>query len=130
MGCSSVQYTRDDINLRQEMIDIKVDSIHYKKELLHAQSLINLITSRFPNADITILVCPFNPIFRIKNRKAIKSMKRLFYEVVGKHKDKTRIIDCFCWSNKIFDYKDHCHLTIRAAKKFTEYLNIQLDTAI
>ena len=26
------------------MIDIKVDSIHYKKELLHAQSLINLIT--------------------------------------------------------------------------------------
>ena len=44
MGCSSVNYVKDDINLRQEKILLNIDTNHHKKELIHAQSLINLIS--------------------------------------------------------------------------------------
>jgi hypothetical protein len=44
MGCSSVSYVKDDINLRQEKILLNIETNYHKKELIHAQSLINLIS--------------------------------------------------------------------------------------
>ena len=44
MGCSSVNYVKDDINLRQEKILLNMETNYHKKELIHAQSLINLIS--------------------------------------------------------------------------------------
>ena len=44
MGCSSVQYVREDTKLRQENISLNIDTKYHKKELIHAQSLINLIS--------------------------------------------------------------------------------------
>jgi hypothetical protein len=44
MGCSSRTDVREDIKLSQEMIYLNLDGNHHKKDLEHAQSLINLIT--------------------------------------------------------------------------------------
>ena len=44
MGCSSVKNVREDIKLRQEKIVLNIDTKYHKKELIHAQSLINLIS--------------------------------------------------------------------------------------
>ena len=44
MGCSSVNSVEEDIKLRQKNIFLNTNSIHHKKDLIHAQSLINLIS--------------------------------------------------------------------------------------
>ncbi len=44
MGCSSTTDVREDTKLSQEIIYLNLNNNHHKKELMHAQSLINLIT--------------------------------------------------------------------------------------
>ena len=44
MGCSSVNLVEDDIKLRQKNINLNTNSRHHKKDLIHAQSIINLIS--------------------------------------------------------------------------------------
>lgn len=44
MGCSSVNSINDEGPLRQQIISLNVNTKHHKKELIHAQYLINLIT--------------------------------------------------------------------------------------
>lgn len=44
MGCTSVSLVREDTKIRQEMISLDLNCNHHKKDLEHAQSLINLIT--------------------------------------------------------------------------------------
>ena len=44
MGCSSINSVEEDIKLRQKNIFLNTNSIHHKKDLIHAQSLINLIS--------------------------------------------------------------------------------------
>ncbi len=44
MGCSSVNCVKEDKKLRQEMILLNIETNYHKKELIHAQSLINLIS--------------------------------------------------------------------------------------
>ena len=44
MGCSSINNVKEETKLRQEMIILNIDSNYHKKELIHAQSLINLIS--------------------------------------------------------------------------------------
>ena len=44
MGCSSVTSGEESIKLRQKNIFLNTNSLHHKKDLIHAQSLINLIS--------------------------------------------------------------------------------------
>ena len=44
MGCSSVNSVEEDIKLRQKNINLNTNTNHHKKDLIHAQSLINLIS--------------------------------------------------------------------------------------
>ena len=44
MGCSSINSVEEDIKLRQKNIFLNTNSTHHKKDLIHAQSLINLIS--------------------------------------------------------------------------------------
>lgn len=44
MGCSSVILEEDGTKLRQKNINININTLHHKKDLIHAQSLINLIS--------------------------------------------------------------------------------------
>ena len=44
MGCSSVILEDDGTKLRQKNINININTLHHKKDLIHAQSLINLIS--------------------------------------------------------------------------------------
>ena len=44
MGCSSINIVKEEPKLRQEMISLDMDTNYHKKELMHAQSLINLIS--------------------------------------------------------------------------------------
>ena len=44
MGCSSVNSIEEDVKLRQKNINLNINTHHHKKDLIHAQSLINLIS--------------------------------------------------------------------------------------
>lgn len=44
MGCSSINIGNEDVKFRQEKINLNIDTNYHKKELIHAQSLINLIS--------------------------------------------------------------------------------------
>ena len=44
MGCSSINSVKEETKFRQEMINLNIDTNYHKKELIHAQSLINLIS--------------------------------------------------------------------------------------
>ena len=44
MGCSSVILEQDDTKLQQKIINLNTNTLHHKKDLMHAQSLINLIS--------------------------------------------------------------------------------------
>ena len=44
MGCSSVNHVEEDIKLRQKKINLNINTNYHKKDLIHAQSLINLIS--------------------------------------------------------------------------------------
>ncbi len=44
MGCSTINTVREDINLRQKMIILNLNTKYHKNELEHAQSLIKLIS--------------------------------------------------------------------------------------
>ena len=44
MGCSSINHVEDDIKLRQKNINLNINTHYHKKDLIHAQSLINLIS--------------------------------------------------------------------------------------
>ena len=44
MGCSSVNSIEEDVKLRQKNINLNINTLHHKKDLIHAQSLINLIS--------------------------------------------------------------------------------------
>ena len=42
MGCSSVILEQDDTKLQQKIINLNTNTLHHKKDLIHAQSLIYL----------------------------------------------------------------------------------------
>ena len=73
---------------------------------------------------IYVVVCPFNPLFRLLHMRKIKKEKKYFYDVVEKMQ--VKIIDDFKWTNNPFLFLDHCHLTTKGSYKYTNYLNNKL----
>ena len=84
---------------------------------------IKLLKDTYPNANITAIVCPFNPIFRLKNKRSIHRMKKMYYEEMEK-KD-ISIIDNFELYHNPFLFNDHCHLKLEAAYAYTKYIKEQ-----
>lgn len=76
------------------------------------------------NINLTILICPINPLFLEKNYIEISKMKDLFYNSIGN--GSFRILD---YSDK-FDsevyFSDYCHLNVGGNALFTKTLKLVL----
>lgn len=79
-----------------------------------------------PDAQIIVLIMPFNPLFRITHKAVIKKQREIFFQNLGHQ----IIVDDFKWSHSYFDFKDHCHLKDELAEKYTKHLDIRLKTII
>jgi len=90
------------------------DTIQENKELWN--ELKKTLEKTCPNAKITVVIMPFNPIFRLFHAKNIKEMKSVFFESLGT--GEFEIVDHFACikRNKYFD--DHCHLNKTGSKKY------------
>lgn len=77
-----------------------------------------------PNAEIVVLVMPFNPAFRISHKKQVERSKRTFYSCIGSQEsgEKIRVIDEFDYVKKASLFQDHCHLNEVGGKKYSEHL--------
>ena len=88
------------------------------------ERILKLINQRLPDVQITILVCPFNPIFSIKNYKFIWKKRKDFYNILGQYN--LTVLDTFLSVKNPFDFLDHCHLNPKAATKYTYLINEKL----
>lgn len=75
---------------------------------------------KYPKAKITILVMPFNPLFRFTHRNSIRKTKTIFYEIMKMNN--LEVIDHFNHYLNPFMFDDHCHLSKKGAKVYTNYL--------
>ncbi|SFD31635.1 hypothetical protein [Ruminococcus albus] len=98
---------------------IREATINENKKIF--EELIQCIRVNSPGAEIRVVVCPYNPIFRSIHRNSIEKMKNSFFKTVDELN--INVEDYFKWSNNPFDFKDHCHLMIDAAYKLTNRLN-------
>ena len=82
--------------------------------------LISDIRRDFPETSIEILVCPFNPLFRIINRRDICKMRKLFYSIMKENQ--VKVYDNFSKEHNPFCFNDHCHLKSTVAREYTNYV--------
>ena len=80
---------------------------------------ISQVKSFYPDAEISIIVMPFNPLFRLTHYKRIQRMRNIFYDIVSLAN--VKVMDDFALYNNLFLFDDHCHLSKRGAKKYTKY---------
>ncbi|HAT4301695.1 hypothetical protein H8K00_13445 [Clostridium perfringens] len=88
------------------------ENIEYWKKIVY------MIKKSNPNAQIKVLICPFDPLFRILNKNAIMKNKEYFYNVIG---DSAQIYDFFSLDDD-FKFIDHCHLDTQSGFKFCNHL--------
>lgn len=84
-------------------------------------SIITQIKAVNPNAEITVLVCPFDPMFRKLYAKQIDEKKKQFYSTIGDIK----VIDNF-ELNDDYHFADHCHLRTECGLRYTQVVRKQL----
>lgn len=92
-----------------------------RENAMYFNMFINKLRISFENANIFILIMPFNPIFRITHRESINKMKKIFYEIV--EKQQLKIIDEFEYYSRSKYFDDHCHLNQVGGHLYTEHLN-------
>ena len=84
-------------------------------------SIQKLIREVNPNAEIRVLVCPFDPLFRRLYEKQIDEKRQQFYTTIGD----VQVIDDF-ELNDNYRFSDHCHLRTECGLRFTQYVRKQL----
>ena len=85
------------------------------------KDILDSIRHANPAAEIVILVCPFDPLFRKLYKVQIEIMKARFYNMVGN----VRIIDNF-ETNDNYHFFDHCHLKTECGLRYTQLVRKQL----
>lgn len=88
------------------------------------KNLLSFIHSTFLEAEIKVLVMPFNPIFRMAHKKEIRSSRKRFYEIVAKD---VPIIDDFDFFDDPFLFLDHCHLSRKGSVVYTNHIKNLLN---
>lgn len=88
--------------------------------------IISLKNTYCPNSKVIVVVMPFNPAFRLFNSKWIKMQKSIFYDEIS-ITNEVRVIDNFNYFSNPVYFRDHCHLTERAKKIYSEHLNSLLN---
>ena len=84
-------------------------------------SIITQIKTLNPQAEIIVLVCPFDPMFRKLYARQIDEKKKQFYDMLGNIK----IIDNF-ELNDNYRFADHCHLRTECGLRYTQVVRKQL----
>ena len=84
-------------------------------------SIITQIREVNHEAEIIVLVCPFDPMFRKLYSKQIEKKKRQFYNLVGDLK----VIDDFTMNDN-YRFADHCHLRTECGLRYTQIVREQL----
>lgn len=84
-------------------------------------SILTQIRSLNPQAEIIVLVCPFDPMFRKLYARQIDEKKKQFYKVLGDIK----VIDNF-ELNDNYQFADHCHLRTECGLRYTQVVRKQL----
>ena len=84
------------------------------------KELLALLRKACPNAKLTILVMPFNPIFRRFHKKEISAMREVFIASLGV--GDFEIIDHFSCLKRDCFFDDHCHLNEKGALKYVKIL--------
>ena len=89
MGCSSANLVREDTKLKQQNIYLNIDAKFHKNELIHAQSLINLI-SRIRNK---IIYCYHKLIYHTGaclfiNPTIVHCFKTILYKISSEYEGK------------------------------------------
>lgn len=90
----------------------------------YLSDLIKLIKTHSPDAKISVLVMPFNPIFRKTHIKVCNKWKILFYTFFEELNIK--IIDTFNSVSSSLDFNDHCHLNSKGREKYSKHLATML----
>lgn len=99
------------------------DTVNENKK--HLSDLMRAIRRNSPNAEITILVMPFNPVFRKTHTSVCNKWKAVFYNFF--QSEGTQIIDMFDCMKSSWDFDDHCHLTPAGRTKYSKLLSDQLS---
>lgn len=94
------------------------DTVKENQELW--KSFLTLFKKACPNAKLTVLVMPFNPIFRCFHKRQINVMKKVFMDSLGTGNFK--VIDHFKCLKRDCYFDDHCHLNKKGASKYIKIL--------
>ena len=86
--------------------------------------ILALLEKNCPNARVTVLVMPFNPLFRLFHKKEISQMKKIFKASLGT--GRFEVVDHFSCINSDYYFDDHCHLNEIGASKYTFFLQEEL----
>ena len=93
-----------------------------KKENLELwNNILRQIRSANPKAEIIVLVCPFDPLFRRLYKKQIEEKKKQFYSLIGD----VEIVDNFSVNDE-YRFADHCHLKTESGIRYTQLIRKQL----
>lgn len=84
------------------------------------QNIIDIIHSHIPQAQLKILVMPFNPVFRWSHKSSICARKKDFYNSL---EGGIEVIDEFDYFNQCNLFDDHCHLNKKGSRVYSEHLN-------
>lgn len=102
----------------------KVWDKQYEKTIQENKRLWNellmLLNQSCPNAEIIVLVMPFNPAFRNSHKVQVAQSKKAFYSCLG-DLGKIRLIDEFDYIRKPSLFQDHCHLNEHGGRIYTEH---------
>lgn len=112
----------DQLNVRKEnnRVWCKIHEATINENILLFENMVALIKDKIPEASVTVLVCPFNPLFVSKNKMHVVKTKDVFYEIVDKYG--LDVEDDFNLYKNPFHFRDHCHLKDKQARKYTDYL--------
>lgn len=99
----------------------------YEETIRENTSIWNILLTKIkqccPRAEITILVMPFNPAFRLSHKKQIKQSKRTFYSCLGHD---VRVIDDFDYIKNPSLFQDHCHMNEKGGSQYSKHLAAEL----
>lgn len=84
------------------------------------RDIVDLMHSRIPQAELKILVMPFNPVFRWSHRNSINARKADFYNSLLSG---IEVIDEFDYFNQCNLFDDHCHLNKKGGNIYSKHLD-------
>lgn len=89
-----------------------------KENLEYWEKIKQIIKENNPAAEIRILVCPFDKLFRRIHRKAISEKRDQFYKAIG---NDVKVYDDFSLNEK-YTFIDHCHLNTSSGLKYCKHV--------